>query len=215
MPCPPPKNLVRIRMLSASAASEQAAAHRRPPGRPCGSSTVAGSTVCGSSAVASATTWLPQAGLLEEARDLLAALLILDDIRGLCNGLDARFVDLGGDAEEPLLTPLRAPTILDAPILFASLLAPTDEQHGVVDALPLPVAGMDERFGRGGRLVDARGVEHEVLGGLEAEDERPAAVQLLLDGLHAGVPVPRPDVAVPVSSETLAPHGLQVALQLA
>lgn len=71
-------------------------------------------------------------------------------------------------------------------------------------ARALLLARAEERLRRVGRLVDALGVEHEVLGGLQTEHQRPLAEELLLDGVHARVAVPGADVTVVVGAEALA-----------
>merc|ERR1719476_1040974 len=82
--------------------------------------------------------------LLEEGGDLTTILLVLNNVRGLGDRLDARFVHLRRNPEEAVLSPVWAPAVLDPPVLLALLLAPTDEEHRVIDALPLLVTGMQD-----------------------------------------------------------------------
>mmetsp|Transcript_116382 Transcript_116382/g.336161 ORF Transcript_116382/g.336161 Transcript_116382/m.336161 type:complete len:539 (+) Transcript_116382:97-1713(+) len=156
-----------------------------------------------------------RAGVLKVGAHLPTSLLVLDDVGRLRDRLDARLVGFRGDAEEAVFAPVRAPTVLDPPVLLPGLLTPTDEQHSVVHALPILGAGGDQGLAGIRRLVDALGVEHEVLGRLQPHNKGPVAVQLLLDRLHTRVAIPSPDIAVGVRAEALALQGLEIALQLA
>mmetsp|Transcript_91304 Transcript_91304/g.237887 ORF Transcript_91304/g.237887 Transcript_91304/m.237887 type:complete len:538 (-) Transcript_91304:86-1699(-) len=149
---------------------------------------------------------------VKEVLDVPPVVGVLDDIGGHRDGLDAGLVLAAQHAEEAVLAPVRAPAVLDAPVGGAIVLAVADEQHGVVDLLPLGLLGLVvEALG----LVDAIGVVHEVLGRLETHDHGAVMVELLHDGLGAGVPVEGPDVAVVVRPVPLALQLVQVTLQLA
>eukprot|EP00418_Pyrodinium_bahamense_P054524 CAMPEP_0179175050 /NCGR_PEP_ID=MMETSP0796-20121207/86436_1 /TAXON_ID=73915 /ORGANISM="Pyrodinium bahamense, Strain pbaha01" /LENGTH=251 /DNA_ID=CAMNT_0020878361 /DNA_START=103 /DNA_END=854 /DNA_ORIENTATION=+ len=139
--------------------------------------------------------------------------LIHNDISSLWDGFDACFVPAHCDAEETVLTPLGTPAVLDPPELLARLLAPANQQDGMVHPLPFPSAVAEEAGGGGGGAVDARLVEHEVLRRLEAQHQRAVVVELRLDCLDARVAIPGPDVAVVGCPEARLAQRSEAALE--
>mmetsp|Transcript_92449 Transcript_92449/g.270624 ORF Transcript_92449/g.270624 Transcript_92449/m.270624 type:complete len:219 (-) Transcript_92449:65-721(-) len=152
--------------------------------------------------------------LFKEGGHLRPILLVHDDVGGLRNGLNAGLISTQCNTKEAILAPIGTPAVLDLPVLLAALFTPAHQQHGMVHLLPL-LGGAAEEAGVGRGAVDAVGVEHEVLGRLQAQHQRAVPVELRLDGLDAGVPVPRAHVAVVRGSVALARQGAEVALEAA
>mmetsp|Transcript_12909 Transcript_12909/g.35669 ORF Transcript_12909/g.35669 Transcript_12909/m.35669 type:complete len:278 (-) Transcript_12909:6-839(-) len=141
--------------------------------------------------------------------------LILDDICSDCNGFDANLVVTAFDAEIPVLSPLLSPRVLDCPIFLTEFLAPANQQHCMINLLPLQSRGM--KRGRITKLILGEyttRIKHKVAGRLKADHEGAVPVELEHHIRCTGVAVPPTHVAVVGSAIPLSDLG-NVATDLA
>mmetsp|Transcript_38287 Transcript_38287/g.80052 ORF Transcript_38287/g.80052 Transcript_38287/m.80052 type:complete len:299 (-) Transcript_38287:824-1720(-) len=142
-------------------------------------------------------------------------MLVLDHIGSHSDGLHSAVVDVAHDAEVAVLPPLVSPRVLHDPILLPKLLTPADEEHRMVDLLPLSRVGMQgSRHSKALLAEDTTGIEHEVVRGLEADNEGPILVQLEHHRGAARVPIEAAHVAV-VGRTVALPELFEVAIDLA